>query len=71
MSNSNQAPMTAMTNAINSGHNKYNASSQGIKPKPQWNSYVSQNYHAAKVMTNMPHNQIMKSLSSNYRGAKK
>ena len=69
MSN-NQAPMSAMSQAINTGHQNYTSASKGVKPKPTWTSYVSQNYHAAKVMTNMPHNQLMKSLGSNYKSTR-
>jgi hypothetical protein len=61
------SPNAQFGNAISTGTLNYNTSRQPVQPTPKWQSFVQQNYHAAKNTSGLNHNQTMKSLGSNYR----
>jgi len=67
----NNSPSAQFGNAISTGTQNYNVTRQPVQPAPKWNSYVKQNYHAAKKTSGLNHNQTMKSLGTNYRDKKK
>ena len=64
------SPTTQFGQAISTGTLTYNHTRQPVQPAPNWNNYVSQNYHAAKNTSGLNHNQTMRSLGSNYRDKK-
>jgi len=66
----NSNPTAYFGNAISTGTLSYNHTREPVTPTPKWNSYVSQNYHAAKNTSGLNHNQTMRSLGSNYKDKK-
>ena len=66
----NNTPTAQFGNAVSSGTLNYNGTRQPVQPSPKWQSFVQQNYHAAKNPSGLNHNQTMKSLGSNYRDKK-
>ena len=66
----NNNPTSYFGQAISTGTLSYNDSRKAVNPSPNWQNYVSQNYHAAKNTSGLSHNQTMRSLGSNYREKK-
>jgi hypothetical protein len=63
-------PKACFGQAVSTGTQAYNHTKKPVEPSPQWNSYVRDNYHAAKQSGSLPHGETMRSLSKGYRNMK-
>lgn len=63
----NNNPTVHFGQAISTGTLSYNSSRKPVEPRPKWQNYVAENYHAAKNTSNLNHVQTMQSLGVNYR----
>ena len=60
------APTSFVNSAFSEGNHTYNEKSQPIRPKPTFQQYVSQSYHAAKQF-NSTHSDTMKMVGKEFR----
>lgn len=67
---SSNSPSTCFGNAVSSGTQTYNGKRHAVPATQSWNSYVKQNYHAAKQTSGLNHKDTMKSLGSYYTNNK-
>jgi hypothetical protein len=58
-------PTHHFSHATSTGTQQYNATR--TNPSTNWPSYVKENYHAARKVSGLDHQNTMKSLGTNYR----